>query len=185
MCGGSLSRMAKSATDFANRCGSCRGESHSCGHRSCPSRRRLPRRRNREHRWPKQGRRWLVDPLCGTLNYAARTPPVAVNVALSIDGSTTAAVSAGPIAGELFWTDGPNAWLRHGGTDAVLAPSPKSTAMLVVGQTAAAVLASGPAADKVSRTRRELWRPRSLGRGTGRCACPSAHRSGRPLGQSS
>src|SRR5581483_4733085 len=27
-------------------------------------------------------RTWLVDPLCGTLNFAARTPLVAVNVAL-------------------------------------------------------------------------------------------------------
>jgi len=32
------------------------------------------------------GRTWLVDPLCGTLNYAAQTPLVAVNVALRING---------------------------------------------------------------------------------------------------
>jgi myo-inositol-1(or 4)-monophosphatase len=31
-------------------------------------------------------RRWLVDPLCGTLNFAAQTPPLAVNVA-PIDGT--------------------------------------------------------------------------------------------------
>ena len=31
---------------------------------------------------PAADRLWLVDPLCGTLNYAARTPLVAVNVAL-------------------------------------------------------------------------------------------------------
>ncbi len=30
-------------------------------------------------------RRWLVDPLCGTLNFAARTPLMAVNVALLDD----------------------------------------------------------------------------------------------------
>ena len=36
-------------------------------------------------------RTWLVDPLCGTLNYAARMRMVAVNVALRIDwcGSTS------------------------------------------------------------------------------------------------
>jgi len=39
-------------------------------------------------------RTWLVDPLCGTLNYAAQTPLVAVNVALRVDGQITAAVSA-------------------------------------------------------------------------------------------
>jgi myo-inositol-1(or 4)-monophosphatase len=27
-------------------------------------------------------RRWLVDPLCGTMNFAAQTPLMAVNVAL-------------------------------------------------------------------------------------------------------
>jgi myo-inositol-1(or 4)-monophosphatase len=43
-------------------------------------------------------RRWLVDPLCGTLNFAAHTPLVAVNVAL-VDVSSVAAVSADPIAG--------------------------------------------------------------------------------------
>jgi len=49
-------------------------------------------------------RRWLVDPLCGTLNFAAQTLLVAVNVAL-VDGSTSlAGVSADPIADELFWT---------------------------------------------------------------------------------
>ena len=32
-------------------------------------------------------REWLVDPLCGTRNFAATTPLVAVNVALRADGA--------------------------------------------------------------------------------------------------
>ena len=72
------------------------------------------------------GRRWLVDPLCGTLNYAARTPLVAVNVALCVDGAMPAAASVDPIAEELFWADGSQAWVRRGGADEVLAPSPQS-----------------------------------------------------------
>ena len=41
-------------------------------------------------------RRWLVDPICGTLNFAAGLPLFAVNVALDIDGTTAAAAVARP-----------------------------------------------------------------------------------------
>lgn len=48
---------------------------------------------------------WLVDPLCGTLNFASVTPLYCVNVALAVDGvSVTAAVSHPP-TGELYWAD--------------------------------------------------------------------------------
>ena len=60
-------------------------------------------------------RAWLVDPLCGTRNFAATTPLVAVNVAVSADGHVLAAASADPISGEVFWTDGRHAYLRRGG----------------------------------------------------------------------
>lgn len=72
-------------------------------------------------------RTWLVDPICGTLNYAARTPLVAVNVALRSDGQITAAVSADPFADEVLWTDGTTAGLRRGADDEPLLPSPRST----------------------------------------------------------
>jgi myo-inositol-1(or 4)-monophosphatase len=64
-------------------------------------------------------RRWLVDPLCGTLNYAADTTLVAVNVALR-DG---AAAVADPFSGEVFCTDGETAWVRRDGADAQLSPT--------------------------------------------------------------
>ncbi|MFH8749716.1 inositol monophosphatase family protein [Streptomyces rimosus] len=68
-------------------------------------------------------RQWLVDPLCGTLNYAVGTMLVAVNVALR-DG---AAAVADPFSGEVFFTDGKAAWVRHDGTDdALLTPTPAS-----------------------------------------------------------
>ncbi|MEV0258780.1 inositol monophosphatase family protein [Streptomyces sp. NPDC050732] len=54
-------------------------------------------------------RQWLVDPLCGTLNYAVGSMLVAVNVALR-DG---AAAVADPFSGEVFRTDGSTAWVRH------------------------------------------------------------------------
>ena len=68
-------------------------------------------------------RRWLVDPLCGTLNYAVRTPLVAVNVALRDGDDVAVAAAADPFAGEIFWTDGASARVRRGGTDHQLTPS--------------------------------------------------------------
>ncbi|MEV4095765.1 inositol monophosphatase family protein [Streptosporangium saharense] len=64
-------------------------------------------------------RRWLVDPLCGTLNYAVGGMLVAVNVALR-DG---AAAVADPFGGEVFFTDGESAWVRHDGVDTPLVPT--------------------------------------------------------------
>ncbi|MEU6991112.1 inositol monophosphatase family protein [Streptomyces sp. NPDC046465] len=64
-------------------------------------------------------RRWLVDPLCGTLNYAAGNMLVGVNVALR-DGP---AAVADPFSGEVFITDGESARLRHEGVDAPLVPT--------------------------------------------------------------
>jgi myo-inositol-1(or 4)-monophosphatase len=70
------------------------------------------------------GRRWLVDPLCGTLNFAAETPLVAVNVALRDGEAVAVAASADPMAGEVFWTDGRDARVRCDGVDRLLVPSP-------------------------------------------------------------
>ena len=64
-------------------------------------------------------RQWWVDPLCGTLNYAVGNMLVAVNVALR-DG---AAAVADPFSGEVFFTDGESAWVRHDGADTRLAPT--------------------------------------------------------------
>ena len=64
-------------------------------------------------------REWLVDPLCGTLNYAVGSMLVAVNVALR-GGS---AAVADPFSGEAFYTDGHGAGVRRDGVDAELVPS--------------------------------------------------------------
>ncbi len=67
------------------------------------------------------GRTWLVDPLCGTLNFAFGLPLAAVNVALRSPQGGVAAV-ADPFAQELFWTDGDGAWLSVGDTTEALRP---------------------------------------------------------------
>ncbi|GAA2615469.1 inositol monophosphatase family protein [Dactylosporangium fulvum] len=71
-------------------------------------------------------RTWLVDPLCGTLNYAVRSMLVAVNVALRDGGAVTAAASADPFAGEVFWTAGDGAYVRRDGVDEPLTPTADS-----------------------------------------------------------
>lgn len=52
------------------------------------------------------GRTWLVDPLCGTLNFAAGSPSFCVNVALVDTGATVAAAVSHPPTGELYWSAG-------------------------------------------------------------------------------
>jgi myo-inositol-1(or 4)-monophosphatase len=68
-------------------------------------------------------RTWLIDPLCGTLNFAAQTPLLAVNVALLDSGRVTVAACADPIAGEVFWTDGTSVCGRRGDRLVTLQPS--------------------------------------------------------------
>ncbi|SCL31366.1 myo-inositol-1(or 4)-monophosphatase [Micromonospora pallida] len=72
------------------------------------------------------GRAWLVDPLCGTLNYAVQTRLVSVNVALRVGSRVVVAASADPFAEEVFWTDGAGANVRCAGVDERLAPSAES-----------------------------------------------------------
>ena len=72
-------------------------------------------------------RLWMLDPLCGTVNYAVRMRAVAVNVALRSGGRYLAAAVADPFNGELFWTDANGAWLRVDGRDTPLAPHGRST----------------------------------------------------------
>jgi myo-inositol-1(or 4)-monophosphatase len=72
-------------------------------------------------------RMWLLDPLCGTLNYAANMRVVAVNAALRDGARCTAAAVADPFSDEVFWTDGATARARVKEQDAVLRPDARST----------------------------------------------------------
>jgi len=72
-------------------------------------------------------RTWLIDPLCGTLNYAARMRVAAVNVALRVEGVFVAAAVADPFNDEIFWTDSVSVFTRVDGLDTALVPSGSST----------------------------------------------------------
>jgi myo-inositol-1(or 4)-monophosphatase len=124
--GGPLVRHAKEGTDFATSADLASEDAIRAvlaGHRPGDAMvgeeggRTGPSRANRA---------WLVDPLCGTRNFAAQTPLVAVNVALHSEGTTLAAASADPITGEVFWTDGSGAFVRRAGAETAILPAPTS-----------------------------------------------------------
>jgi myo-inositol-1(or 4)-monophosphatase len=68
-------------------------------------------------------RTWLIDPLCGTLNYSVKMRVVAVNAALRAEGRVSTAAVAEPFGSEIYWTDGQSAFAREGGRDTPLVPS--------------------------------------------------------------
>jgi len=72
-------------------------------------------------------RRWFVDPLCGTLNFAAGIPAFGVNVALAerrdgVERALAAAV-ADPLTGEVVWSDGTRTRVRGAAADADASPT--------------------------------------------------------------
>jgi myo-inositol-1(or 4)-monophosphatase len=71
-------------------------------------------------------RTWFIDPLCGTLNFAARMPVVAVNVALQEGSKALAAAVADPFTNEIFWTDAKTAMVRVNGEDSIVRPDANS-----------------------------------------------------------
>lgn len=112
--GGALSRYAKSPTDFAT-------EADLESERAILDAIRAERPDDavigEEYGASGQAERtWLVDPLCGTLNFAAQNPLFSVNVALRGPAGDVAAV-AQPLTGEIFWTDGTTVGIRRDGVD--------------------------------------------------------------------
>jgi myo-inositol-1(or 4)-monophosphatase len=61
---------------------------------------------------PASGKYWLVDPLCGTANFATRLPLYAVNIALVEGGRVTIAAVGDGTTGEMYVAErGFGAWL--------------------------------------------------------------------------
>jgi len=58
------------------------------------------------------GRRWIIDPLDGTTNYAHGLPIFAVSIALEVERRVSVGVVYDPNLDELFWAErGGGAWL--------------------------------------------------------------------------
>jgi myo-inositol-1(or 4)-monophosphatase len=66
---------------------------------------------------------WLVDPLCGTRNFASGAGDYCTNVALCVAGSPTISAVGDPRRGLIYWTDGENAGVRNEDRDMPLSPS--------------------------------------------------------------
>jgi myo-inositol-1(or 4)-monophosphatase len=106
------------------------------------------------------GRRWLIDPLDGTINYLYRVPQWCVSIAcLDDDGPFTAVVHA-PIVPETFFAvRGQGAWLSQGAAEiAVGARGARRLAATTLDDPALALVATGysyDADDRREQGRRE------------------------------
>jgi myo-inositol-1(or 4)-monophosphatase len=81
---------------------------------------------------PRQGRYWLVDPLCGTNNFAAEVPFFAINVALVDDGRVMLGVVADGTTGEIHVAErGKGAFLLDGGEGSPLSVNPRASLVSV------------------------------------------------------
>lgn len=79
---------------------------------------------------PGSGTYWLVDPICGTWNFASRLPLYCVNVALVVDGRIVLGVVGDPPSGEIWISErGRGSWLADG---ARLVPTSASDASSIL-----------------------------------------------------
>ncbi len=63
---------------------------------------------------PASGSHWLVDPICGTWNFASRLPLYCVNVALVVDGQVAIGAVGDAASGEVWVSErGCGAWLEE------------------------------------------------------------------------
>jgi myo-inositol-1(or 4)-monophosphatase len=60
------------------------------------------------------GRRWVIDPLDGTVNFIHGMPQVSVSIALELDGEPTVGVVRDVYRGEEFWTTRGDGAFRDG-----------------------------------------------------------------------
>jgi myo-inositol-1(or 4)-monophosphatase len=75
---------------------------------------------------------WLVDPICGTRNFASGIPLYAVNVALVESGEVTVGVVGDPTTGEVHAAErGGGAWARRDGEWLRLAVSAASETIVI------------------------------------------------------
>ena len=109
---------------------------------------------------------WLVDPICGTRNFASGHPLYCVNLALVEGDQITLAVVGDPSTGEIHVAErGGGAWALRDGSPRRLATSDESRTI---------VIEVGRSTGYVASTPRDSWPTRS-GRTDGTCG-PSAPR---------
>jgi myo-inositol-1(or 4)-monophosphatase len=107
---------------------------------------------------------WLVDPICGTRNYASGTTLWCVNLALVEGGAVTAGVVGDPSTGEVLVAErGSGAWaLKHGAPRRLATAADSRTIVVEEGKSSGAVREHA-ARFMAEAVRADRWDFRSLG----------------------
>jgi myo-inositol-1(or 4)-monophosphatase len=108
---------------------------------------------------------WVLDPICGTRNFASGTPLYCVNLALVEGGQVTASAVGDPSTGEILVAErGRGAWaLANGSTHRRLAASAESRTIVVEDGKSAGARREHAARFTADAIRADRWDFRSLG----------------------
>ncbi len=107
---------------------------------------------------------WLVDPICGTRNYASGIPLYCVNLALVESGHVTAAVVGDPSTGEIDVAErGRGAWALKDGARRRLITSDESRTIVVEDGKSKGARREHAARFTAAVMRADRWDFRSLG----------------------
>jgi myo-inositol-1(or 4)-monophosphatase len=107
---------------------------------------------------------WLVDPICGTRNYASGIPLYCVNLALVEGGHVTAAVVGDPSTGEIDVAErGRGAWALKDGARRRLITSDESRTIVVEDGKSKGARREHAAQFTAAAMRADRWDFRSLG----------------------
>lgn len=107
---------------------------------------------------------WLVDPICGTRNFASGIPLYCVNLALVEDGEVTVAVVGDPSTGEIALAErGGGAWTVKGDTVRRLAADDESRTIVVENGKSTGARREHATRVTAAIIRADRWYCRSLG----------------------
>jgi myo-inositol-1(or 4)-monophosphatase len=107
---------------------------------------------------------WLVDPICGTSNFASGMPLFCVNLALVEDGVVTAGVVGDPSRDEVVYAErGGGAWVLKHGDAGRLSVNDDSTTLVIEDGKAGESTREHAARFITETIRADRWEFRSLG----------------------
>jgi myo-inositol-1(or 4)-monophosphatase len=110
-----------------------------------------------------RGTYWLIDPICGTRNFASGIPLYCINVALVEDGRVSVAVVGDPLAAEtLVAQRGQGAWGLGGDAPRRLHASPDTATIVIEDSHAGGERREAAAEFAAAAIRLDRWELRSL-----------------------
>ncbi len=113
---------------------------------------------------PEEGAYWLVDPICGTRNFASGMPLFCVNVALVEGGEVSAAAVGDPSTDEILYAErGRGAWVIRSGTAHPLVTGVDSETIVIDDARSQADRREHAARFMADATRADRWDVRAFG----------------------